>query len=250
MKVHNILEFIDEIAPFKYQEDFDNNGLIIGDTNGEVKKILISIDLTKDVLAKAIEDNYDLIITHHPYIFEPIKTINDSIILDLIKNDINYIATHTNYDNGRLTELFAKKLSLQNVKKIHKGENGGFFGGIGDLEKATNISRIIKNIKHVFGISNVELIGNINDKVKKIAYGNGSTGAFINEVINSNCDIYITGETKYHEQLEYYNNNRRIIIIGHYDSEKMFSNDLQIQLKEKFNKIEVDTLNIKVSTII
>ncbi len=250
MVVKEIIEFIDKIAPFKYGESFDNNGLIIGRINGTVSKTLVTIDVTSDVVSKAISDNVDLIISHHPYIFEPVKKITDNIILELIKNDIAYISAHTNYDNGRLRDLFSRKLLVHDVKKIHEGDNGGFFGGIGQLENEISINDYIKLIKENFDIPYVKLIGKQKKKIKTVAFGSGSTSYYIDEILNLDCDVYITGEVKYHDELTYSNNNCAVISLGHYESEKIFSKDLKELLKTKFNKIEIIAYNDQTSKII
>lgn len=250
MIVKEILEFIDKIAPFKYGESFDNNGLIIGDVNGGVTKILVTIDVTSDVVKKAINNNIDVIISHHPYIFEPIKKITDRIILQLIKNDIAYISVHTNYDNGKLRDLFANKLLVKDSKKIHKGDNGGYFGGIGQLENEININNYVKLIKENFDIPYVKLIGKQKEIIKTVAFASGSTSYYIDEILNLNCDVYVTGEVKYHDELKYSNNNCFVIELGHYESEKIFSNDLKNLLKTEFSEIEITMYNDQISKII
>ena len=250
MKILEILNYINKIAPFKYGEEFDNNGLLVGNENSEVKKILVAVDLTSDVLEKAINEKFDTIITHHPYIFEPIKRITDEILIGLIRNNVSYIALHTNYDNGRLTDLFAKKMQLKKIEKIHLGENGGFFGGIGQLERTVSLEQFISNIKDEFSISYIRLIGRKKDLIKTIAYGNGNTSYYINEIINNNFDVYITGEVKYHDELLYYNNNKFVISLGHYESEKMFSKDLKKQLTKEFSNLNIEILNNATSKIV
>ncbi len=250
MIVKEIIDYLDEIAPFEFGEDFDNNGLIIGRVNSSFKKILITIDVTNDVVHKAIKDNVDIIISHHPYIFEPIKKITDNIILQLIENNIAYISAHTNYDNGRLRDLFANKLLVNESKKIHKGDNGGFFGGIGQLNYEISTSDYIKLIKTNFDIPYVKLIGKKKETIKTVAFGNGSTSYYIDEILSLNCDVYVTGEVKYHDELIYSNNNCFIISLGHYESEKIFSLDLKKLLQEKFTKSDVLIYNDQTSKII
>jgi len=250
MIISDILEYIDEIAPFKYGENFDNNGLIIGSVNKEVSKILVVLDLTIDIIKKAEKLNVDLIISHHPHIFDPIKVVTDPIIIKLIKKDIGYIALHTNYDNGRLTNAFAKKLQIDNVIKIHPGDNGGYFGGIGTLEKEISTKEYINKLKEAFDIPYIKVVGKQKDSLKTIAYGNGSTSSFVDEVIKLNCDVYITGEIKYHDEVNYVNNNCFVIILGHFESEKLFVDDLSNMLKNRFKNIDMISYVQKISEII
>jgi len=250
MVISDILKYIDEIAPFKYGESFDNNGLIVGDTNRQVSRILVVLDLTFNAIQKAIDENVDVIISHHPHIFEPIKVVTDPIIIKLIKNDIAYIAIHTNYDNGRLNEQFAKKLQLNDITKIHKGDNGGYFGGIGVLGKEIDTKDYINKLKVAFNIQYVKIVGKQKNTLKTIAYGNGSTSSFIEEVISLNCDVYITGEIKYHDEVKYVNNNCFVIVLGHFESEKLFIDDVSDMMINKFKNIKVVTYTQKIAKII
>jgi len=123
MKIKDIIISIEEEAPLQYQESYDNSGLILGVFEQEISKALICFDLTENVLQEAIEKNCQLIISHHPLIFNPLKKINsnnyiDRILIKAIKHDIAIYAAHTNLDNSYngLNNLFAQKLSLKNSR--------------------------------------------------------------------------------------------------------------------------------------
>ncbi|MDR2083413.1 MAG: Nif3-like dinuclear metal center hexameric protein [Bacteroidales bacterium] len=121
MKIKDIAKIIEESAPHAYAENWDNVGLLVGDPNKEIKKIITALDFTEEVLDEAIEKNAEMIITHHPAIFGAIKkiTTNDfttRLIIKAIKHDIAIYAAHTNLDNvkGGLNYLVAEKFKLQN----------------------------------------------------------------------------------------------------------------------------------------
>ena len=104
MKIKEVIKYLEDIVPLTYQESYDNSGLILGDKDLDVKGVLISLDCTEEVLDEAIKSNSNLIISHHPIIFNAIKKINvtsytDRIIIKAIKNDIAIYALHTNLDN-------------------------------------------------------------------------------------------------------------------------------------------------------
>lgn len=123
MKVIDVLKIIDSFSPFFLQEDYDNSGLQFGDFDEEVSKMLIALDLTKAVLAEAIKNKANLIITHHPPIFTPLRHItsneNPTLLLAL-RNNLNVISVHTNYDlakNG-LNDYVANLLAIRKIKPI------------------------------------------------------------------------------------------------------------------------------------
>jgi len=123
MKIREITDFLEEIAPLHYQESYDNSGLIIGDLENKVDDVLITLDCTEEVIDEAISNNCNLIISHHPIIFSPLKKINgknyvERVIVKAIKHDISIYAIHTNLDNvyNGVNSKIAEKLGLKNCK--------------------------------------------------------------------------------------------------------------------------------------
>ncbi len=129
IKVKNIYEFIDSFAPFNVSMDFDNCGLLVGDLNSNIKNVLISLDITNDVIEEAKNLGAGLIVSHHPVIFKPIKNIMfGSIVYKLIENNISAICAHTNLDMAEDTGVntcLANALELKNLRplSIYKSEN-------------------------------------------------------------------------------------------------------------------------------
>ena len=130
MTVHEITSYLEQIAPLSLQESYDNSGLLIGSPNQKADKTLITVDITEDVVKEAIENNCNLIISHHPIIFKALKKINHesaigSIITKLIKADIAVYAMHTNLDNmlDGVNGILAQKLDLNNLKILSLKKN-------------------------------------------------------------------------------------------------------------------------------
>ncbi|MCG8700324.1 MAG: Nif3-like dinuclear metal center hexameric protein, partial [Bacteroidales bacterium] len=120
MKVYEIIEALENVAPLSYQESYDNSGLAVGSTNGEVSGALCTLDVTMEILDEAIENNCNLIISHHPLIFAPLKSITgknnvEKIVTKAIKNDISIYSGHTNFDNIRrgVNNKICEKLHLK-----------------------------------------------------------------------------------------------------------------------------------------
>lgn len=125
MILHEITSFLESIAPLSLQEDYDNSGLIIGDTKKVINSVLICLDVTEDVVDEAIKNKHDLIISHHPIIFKGLKKIEgknyvERIIISAIKNDIAIYAIHTNFDNilSGVNKTISEKLNLKNIKLL------------------------------------------------------------------------------------------------------------------------------------
>ena len=130
MTVHEITSYLEQIAPLGLQESYDNSGLLIGSPNQKADKTLITVDVTEEVVKEAIDNNCNLIISHHPIIFKALKRINHesaigSIITKLIKADIAVYAMHTNLDNmlDGVNGILAQKLDLNNLKILSLKKN-------------------------------------------------------------------------------------------------------------------------------
>lgn len=120
VRIKDIADFMNQKAPNNLAYSWDNVGLMVGDMNQEVNKILLTLDLTPSIMDLAIEKEIDLVITHHPFIFHPLKRINDPNILKLIKNSIAVYSAHTNLDlvkNG-VNYALAERLELTNLSFI------------------------------------------------------------------------------------------------------------------------------------
>ena len=143
MKVRDIEDIFEKFAPNNLQESYDNSGLIIGNKEEEVRNILVSLDVTEEIIKEAVEKGCNLIISHHPILFFPVKRLNDNnyverIIKLAIKNDIALYSIHTNLDNviHGVSYKISEKLNLKNTSKLKQNkELISSSGMIGELEK-------------------------------------------------------------------------------------------------------------------
>lgn len=126
MKVSELLEVINEIAPFRYGEEWDNNGLLVGDTNSGVTRVITALDCHPEVVKEAVENNCNVIIAHHPLIFSKLSTVTETgvgkVIRELIKRDINLIALHTPLDNQAdgVSHMIAERLGYTDTSVMLK----------------------------------------------------------------------------------------------------------------------------------
>ncbi len=175
MKLFKIKNYLDARVPLAFQEEYDNCGLLIGDENLEIKSVLISIDCTEEVINEAINDNHNLIISHHPLIFKGVKKITKSnyvekIIQKAIKNDIAIYAMHTNLDNiyGGVSFRIAEKIQLENTRFLKPKTNL--------LSKLTVYcpSSHTKKVKEALFLHGAGGIGNLYDKCSFTSQGIGT----------------------------------------------------------------------------
>ncbi|MDR2559474.1 MAG: Nif3-like dinuclear metal center hexameric protein, partial [Oscillospiraceae bacterium] len=150
MKVSEIYSFLEQSAPFKYQEKYDNSGFLIGDKSAEVAKICLCLDITLDVIAEAAEKGANLIISHHPVIFKAISDIKaNTPVHKLIKHEINAICAHTNFDVAVMADLMIELLDFPKNGSVIEivSPDGAGFGRFSDLSEPVTADKLAEKCK-------------------------------------------------------------------------------------------------------
>ena len=259
MKIKQVTSFLESIVPLVYQESYDNCGLIIGDSNSEVKGALITLDCTEAIIDEAIETGCNLVIAHHPIIFSGLKKLNGSnyierTVIKAIKNDIAIYAIHTNLDNvhNGVSAKIAEKLGLENCKILAPKQelNTDLVGSgiIGELNEAVDAVGFLKNLKLTMQTDCVRHTPLVSKTIKTVAVCGGSGSFLLKNAIAAKADIFITADFKYHE---FFDAENKIVIadIGHYESEQ-FTKDLIYDLLVKnFTKFAVRLSKVNTNPI-
>lgn len=235
MKIAEIYQILDEVAPFEAQESWDNSGLLLGNMDDEFDKIYASIDLDSNLIQK-IEKN-SLVITHHPLIFKGLKSLNPSIypsnlIYEIIKKDIKLISMHTNFDKFVLNQFVASEILGYKITEIR--DFLVFF------EVNKSFDEFAKEIKQKLKISNLRVV-KAGEFIKTATLCTGS-GADLLGSFKSDC--FLTGDIKYHSALESLENKISLIDINHFESEAYFGQSLAKNLqKYNLNIIITNSIN-------
>lgn len=251
MKLKEIVKLLNENLKMKIPEKWDNSGLQIGDYYKDIKNIMLILDLDINAVKYAISNNIDLIITHHPFIFSPLKSIDfntydGKIIKDLIINNINVYSMHTNLDMadyGVNYEL-ASILGIKNyeVLRIVNDDNSGY-GGISDI-CPTNIIDYANYVKSSLNCNAIKLYCNDTQKIiTKVAFCGGSGSEFISDAIKKEADIYITSDIKYHQAQDSLKSNLSIIDAGHHYTEYHSLKNVQNILHKEGLNVYLDDRN-------
>lgn len=242
-KIEKIMEFMDSIAPFNTAMSWDNCGLLVESTKEDIEKITVCLDITPDIVRKATQDGTDLIISHHPVIFAPIKKItNDSAVSCLVRSNIAAICAHTNLDisSQGVNTALANALNVRNITPFEGEEAIGVYG---DLEKPMDRDTLCRYIKEKLNAEYVMLTeaqnrGN-DKKISRIAMCSGSGAEFISCAEQCGADAFLTGEVKHHELLEARQGNIDLIAAGHFATEKVVVKPLADMLKKQFPECDV-----------
>jgi len=242
MTVKWIIDEMEAWAPTSWAEDFDNVGLLLGDISQVVKKILVALDATEDVVQEAISGNYDIIITHHPLTYSPIKRITacDPIgrkLLILAKSNISLYAAHTNLDKapGGVNDCLAEKLGIVNTAPMANDatNNDIGIGRTGELPDETTLGELASHVKKALGLQNIRYSGNLSTKIKKVAICGGSGMSFWQSARDAKCDVYITGDVKYGDALCVLDAGLCILDITHFSGEDVIIEAIVERLRKR-----------------
>lgn len=242
MQIRELIEKLEEKYPFELQEEWDNSGLQIGNPEEELKGVVLSLDLEEGAIDYALEDKKaNLIITHHPYLFNPTKSIDfrDSFYNRLrkcIKNDITVFAFHTNLDiaDGGVNDNLAKILGLRDIKSLENGKELGL-GRYGYIDK-NPAEKFLRDVKDKLEASGIVVYGNYNKIIEKVGLCGGAGSSLLEDAINESCDLMITGDVKYHEAMDMSNKGIIIADVGHFASENHIIYKLQSEIEEIIGK--------------
>ena len=247
--VKDIIEFLEEKFPPSLALEWDNIGLHIGDVNQEIHTVMVALEATTAVIEEAINKGVDLIIAHHPFFYDSLKSIDFTTskggnIKRLIQNDIALYVMHSNYDiaDGGMGDVLAEKIGLLNIQPFSMIDDRHGEGRIGKLEKAMNIddlsSALFENFApHVDFINKVECE---NKAIETVAVIAGSGGKYIHEAKKAGADLLVTGDIKYHDAVDAKDIGLSILDIGHF-AEVVMEADVAALIAEKFNE-QVQTI--------
>ena len=240
VKLSEITAVIENKFPPEYAEDFDNIGLLVGRRDKDISKVLLCLDANKNVVREATEKGAELIITHHPVIFNPIKSINDDtdagkMLVCAIENGISIYSAHTNLDSAPdgLTDTVCQMLDLSPVSNLE-----GNLGRICKTEKGTTAKTLCDRIKKEFAVEKLFSTFTSDREINTVAVCNGGGGGELVDIAKSlGADVYISGDLKHHEMSALKISDKTDFIeMRHFDSEKIAPYIIKEVLLKAFGK--------------
>jgi len=241
MKVDELIKRLKVKIPEDIQESYDNTGAQILFNDDIIERIYICLDADMKTVPDAKEKGCNLMISHHPLIFKPIKKITtdesrSNILLNLISSRISLYSLHTNFDKIMYSTLsdflgFSGTTPLLNTQEIDGIEIG--IGSFIKLEKEIEFAELLYKTKEKLNLEFITYCGRENNPIKSIAFINGSGGGSIEKIINVyNSDCIITGDVNYHNAKYAIDSGKNIIDAGHYGTEIIFKKNLAESLEE------------------
>lgn len=244
--VNDVLYFLDVLAPFESSMGFDNTGMLVGGKNKTVSKIILTLDVTRDAIAYAKKAGAELIVSHHPVIFDPMKRVtDDSLVYELIKNDISVISAHTNLDKaeGGVNDVLALRLGLEDIQSVDSNdpEESGL-GRIGRVSE-TDVRSFAARVKKLLCADGVEFSGRV--PVKNVCVVGGSGGSCLFDAKKAGADTLVTGEAKYNHFADAIEMGMNLIVAGHYHTENVVLDNLKDYILSTLNDVNVEIFNCK-----
>ncbi len=249
--VADIIDVMESIAPSRLAEKWDNIGLQTGKASWPVKRLRVALDPLTDVVNEACYDNIDLLITHHPLIFKPLTRIDfdtpvGRIICMAAKQRLAIFTAHTNLDSARdgINDLLARRIGLKDLSVFAQSSQPSQqsdqtsvhyegLGRIGTTGTGIELDALATEIKTKMNLKHLKYAGNQHLIVNKIAVCTGSGSSLMSQFLESEAQVFISGDLRYHDARDAEANQRGLIDIGHFASEHL----VVAVLKEKLENI-------------
>ena len=239
MKLNQLIQVIEGFCPNSLAEEWDNCGFQLRCENQEISRVMVSLEITESIINEAIENDVDLIITHHPMIFGGINSVDNNTvigkyILRLAEADISVYSCHTSFDkmDGGNNDYLGDVFQLRDVKAF---DNGNVFCRKGETPFEVTFAEFIHKAAEFLEIEEkyFRIVGDLTSTVETVGWCTGAGSEFIQEAKDEGCDFYITGDVKYHEAQLAKEMGMSILDVGHYGSEKIFTENMAAILREK-----------------
>ncbi len=240
--IRDILDFLWTVAPEEGKESWDNVGHLVGRQNAPVDHILVSLDITMPVIQEAIEKQVQLIVSHHPLIWDTYKHVTDSVfqqdkVLTLAEHRIGAICMHTNLDEAEdgVDDTLAEALDL--TPEGHLAE--GTIGHVSTLPEPVALPDFLRTVKEKLHANGLRYCDS-GRPVQRIATGCGSCGEYLADAVKAGCDTFITGDVKYSVMIDALGQGINLIDAGHYPTENPIVAKLQRKLQAQFPDVQVE----------
>lgn len=227
MKIKDITDVIERFAPLAYQESYDNAGLIVGRPDDEVRQALLAVDVTDEVLDEAEREGCDLVITHHPIVFHPLKRFNSADMVQrcverAIRRGIALYACHTNLDSAPegMSWCLAALLGIGELSVLQpsEGDPRAGFGVVGELPEPLPTVEFLRRMQQRLGVKVVRHSDLVSEQVRRIALCTGAGASLMADARRAGADLYVTADLKYNDFM-FPDGEFVVADIGHFESE-------------------------------
>ena len=259
--VADIIKVMETMAPLRLAEEWDNVGLQVGQLDWPVRSIWVALDPLYDVVDGACRNGVDLLITHHPLIFNPLRCINfdtpvGSVIQAAAGSKLAIFTAHTNFDSATdgINDVLAFRIGLTDLKVLKRGDypdedsatdyiQKQGLGRVGELEETMELLPLALALKEKLGLKYVKVAGKPDLPVRRVAVCSGSGSSLMKDFYSSGAQVFISGDLRYHDAREAEALNLGLIDMGHFASEYLV---VEVLAKRLDKILAADGKDIKV----
>ena len=209
MFVRDVIDIIESAAPLKWQEEWDNSGLQVGNRNAEVKRVLLTTDVTESVVSEAIKLDCEMIVSHHPLLFHGLKHIcgetpQERCVETAIRHNIAIYSAHTSMDSWLhgVSGRMAERIGITQYSLLQAADEEHGLGVIGELKETMPFETLLAKVKSAFEAPALRYIPAVKTNVQRIALCGGAGAEFVEDAIAQGADVFITADVKYHTFLD------------------------------------------------
>jgi dinuclear metal center YbgI/SA1388 family protein len=241
-----IAAFLEQLAPARLAEEWDNVGLLVGRREQKVEKLMTCLTVTPTSAAEAVEGGADLIVTHHPIPFAAVKrltadTTPGRLLLELIAAQVAVYSAHTAFDSAGegINQRLAEGLGLGDIAPLLPHPEGQGSGRWGRLEKPLPLAELGERLKRFLKIERLQMVGRPEQTIRTVAVACGAAGEFLGAAIERGCDAMVLGEARFHTCLEAEAAGEGLLLPGHFASERFAMECLAEVLARQFPEVHV-----------
>jgi GTP cyclohydrolase I len=238
----DVISWMEEVAPPQLAEEWDNSGLQIGSLQQPVHKVWVALDPLGTVIEAAVAHGVDLLITHHPLILRPLSRVDletpaGRALAAAINGRLAIYSAHTNLDSaaGGINDILALRIGMTDTERLLPAPGGGDIlglGRIGRIEPARSVGELARTLKAALRLSIVKVAGDMALIAARAAVCSGGGSSLVEAFLESDADVYISGDMRYHNARDIEAAGRALIDIGHFPSEHIVVDDLTIRLRK------------------
>ena len=250
IKCRDVMDIMERIAPKKLAEEWDNPGLLVGNPDDEVRRILVCLDVREETASRAKTEDFQMIVAHHPVIFRGLKKLRtdlpDGRLLGaLLRAGVSVFAAHTNLDcaEGGVNDVLAARIGLDLATIMPLDDVDSLSGSlvrVGKLPASMEAKKFAEQVKKGLGLAHVRFVSGGDHPVKKVGLCSGSGAEFIERAAFMGCDAFVTGDVRYHDAQRAAALGIHVVDAGHFATEQPVVEILAARLSKEFGaKAEV-----------
>ena len=245
MKLREIITALEELAPLRLQDEWDNSGLQVGFPDTEIRRVLVCLDITEAIVDEAVAKGCNLIVSHHPLLFKALRQVSDATyqqrcVVRALSAGVSIYSAHTSLDNapGGVNHKMAELIGLQNLRWLSPREDGeGGAGLVGELPQPEPDAAFLARLKQLFGVQCLRHSAPDGRTIRRVALCGGAGAFLLRDAVHAGADCFLSGEFHYHDYFE--NGGVLLAELGHYQSEQFTQDLLQAFLSTRFPGLEV-----------